>query len=94
MFKEILGDAFPLLEKYAPMVASTLGSPIAGSATAFVLNSLRTSFGINDPDISKLGAAIVSSNDACDILSQLESNLKNIRLPSSIEINIKLAWNP
>ena len=43
MFKELLTDAWPIIEKTAPIVAAALGGPYAGTAT-LVFNLLSKNF--------------------------------------------------
>lgn len=96
MFKEMLGESFALLEKFAPSIASAIGSPAAGTATMFGLNLLSSAFGV---PANNLGSALTTSHDCSDRLCQLEetfgqwfkNNSGQIRLPSTVEI--KISWN-
>lgn len=101
MFKDILGDAFPVIEKVAPAIASAIASPAAGVVTTFAITLLAHAFGLTPDGVKKLGAAIMDSPDANDRLSGLEETFSNwfknilptMRFPSKAEINVKLEWN-
>jgi hypothetical protein len=102
MFKEILGEAFPIVQRVAPIIATALGSPIAGSATMFGLNLLASAFGVNPSNIKSLENAIVTDPDAESRLGDLESqfsdwfqsNAHKFKMPLKAEINVKLEWQP
>ena len=101
MFKELLGDAFPIIQRIAPAIASALGSPIAGGATLAAVNLLSNAFGISPEKVGNLGDAISNDPKAEITLAALESNFSsffkannlNIKMPATVEINIKLAWD-
>jgi hypothetical protein len=100
MFKEILGNAFPIIEKVAPVIASALGSPFNGAAAMFGINLLAHAFGINPSNVNELSDAILSHPDSHDKLSRLEdcfaewfeNNQQYFKLPTKAEFNIKLEW--
>jgi len=50
MFKDFLGKAFPVIEKFAPTVAGALISPAVGSETALALALLSEAFNIKPSD--------------------------------------------
>jgi hypothetical protein len=50
MIKELLKEVFPIIEKNAPILASTLGSPGLGVSVAVALSILGKEFGV-DPQI-------------------------------------------
>ena len=101
MFKEILGDAFPIIKEFAPAIASAIGSPISGIATMFGINLLGNAFGISPAEVSKLGAAIVENPEAQTKLQQIQDSFsewftnhaEQFKMPSSVEVNIKMNWN-
>ena len=94
-FKEILGDSFAILEKFAPTIAGAIGSPVAGTAAMFGLNLLSDAFGVPAHNI---GSAINANPDAADRLGKLEATFSDwfkannggIRWPQSVEI--KITW--
>ncbi len=101
MFKDILGEAYPIIEKVAPVIATAIVSPLAGSATLAAINLIASAFGISPEKMDQLSDAIIKDPKAEMTLASLESNFSAwfkahnfpIKLPSSIEINIKLAWD-
>lgn len=100
MFKEILGDAFPVIEKFAPLIASAIGTPAAGSATLLGMHLLASAFNINPANTQNFGHEIVNNPDAQNILQTLESQygdtfrtaLAKMPMPSNLEINLKVTW--
>lgn len=102
MFKEILGDAFPLIEKFAPVIGNALGSPLGGAAVGYLINILANKFGIDASDIKNLAPAILGDEEAEDKLADLEYTfgdwVKNssrnfqLKLPQKAEITIKVEW--
>ena len=100
MFKEILGEAFPIIEKVAPVIASVIGSPVAGAATMIGLNILGNAFDVDPGDIKKLSDVIVSNPHAPDRIASLESqfseflqnNISKIPLPAKINVNFTIEW--
>lgn len=97
MFKELLGEAFPIIEKTAPIMASVLGSPIAGTATLWGLDLLSAAFGINPSDPAKLKEAVLQNPNSYNMLNTLEgyfkSNFPQLKAPSKAEINLKIEWD-
>lgn len=102
MFKEILGDAFPIIEKFAPIIGSALGSPAAGTAAGYLINLVANAFGVNISDIRKLAPAILGDDRAGEKLSDLEFTFADwiqnasrnfqLKLPQKIELNLKVEW--
>jgi hypothetical protein len=98
MFNE-LKEVLPIIEHGAPLIATALGSPLAGIGTKFAMSLLGLAFGADPKDPASISAAISSHPEPQNILTQLEanfgdfiSNKYHIKMPSSAEINIKLAW--
>lgn len=102
MFKEILGESWPVLQKVAPVIASAIGTPAAGSAAIVGMNLLANALGINPANINQIGPAILSHPDSNEVLSSLESRFSEwfksyvptLRMPTSLEINIKMTFDP
>lgn len=100
MFKDLLGEAFPVIEKFAPTIATVLGSPLAGTATYVAMNALRSAFNLKDAAPSQIVSEISSNSQSESILKNMENNFaemfKNsgilVKMPSSIEINLKMSW--
>lgn len=99
MFKDILGEVFPVIEKAAPIFASVLGSPLAGGATSIALNLLGTAFGVNPAQIEDLKTAIKSNPRSEDIIGRLEDMFSawiksngDMIMPRRLEVNVKLEW--
>ena len=80
MFKDVLGDAFPLIEKFAPLIATAVSSPAAGAATMIGLNLLANAFGIKPSSLDKLGDSIVGDPNCekklCALHNQYEEWFK------------------
>lgn len=101
MFKELLTDAWPIIEKTAPIVAAALGGPYAGTAT-LVFNLLSKTFGGTAQDIPSLVKNIMDDPESHAKLLSVQSSLPDeystyiktlLKLPSEAEIIIKLKWN-
>jgi hypothetical protein len=98
MFNE-LKEVLPIIEHGAPILATALGSPLAGLGTKFAMSLLGLAFGADPKDPASISAAIAAHPEPQNILSRLEANFGdiiknkyNIQLPSKAEINIKLEW--
>lgn len=99
MFKEILGEAFPFIEKFAPSIATVIASPIAGSLSALALQMIGHALGVSS-DPSAIRERIAQNPECEGVLSQLESTfgdyIKNahftIKMPIKAELNLKLEW--
>jgi len=102
MFKDILGDAFQTIEKFAPTIGHALGSPMAGAAAGYLINLVANAFGINPANIRDLAPAILQDSHAGDKLADLEYTfsdwIKNasrnfqLKLPKTADIHIKIEW--
>ncbi len=94
MFKEILGDAFPIIEKAAPILAGILGSPVSGVVANVALKAVAKKFGIDDLAANDLPAAITNDPEAEHKLCQLEQMVSDffkdhsIPMPSHLEVNL------
>lgn len=64
----IESDILPIVAKSAPILASVLGSPIAGIA----LSLIASAFGVKSDDVSKLSDVLKSDPDTAFKLKQLE----------------------
>lgn len=96
--KDIVSSALPVIEKSAPVLASTIGSPLAGIGTSFAVSLLAHAFNIEPDKLTDLSNAITNDPQACDKLCELEKNFKHIfkhmpAMPSMAEVNIKLTWD-
>jgi hypothetical protein len=90
----LLADVMPILLKAAPTIASVVGSPIAGVG----INLLENALGVEHGDIAGLVGKIADPGSE-HVLSDLDSQhsswltqLLKVKMPSSIEINIKFNW--
>jgi len=101
MFKEILADAFPIIEKFAPIVATALGCPIPAIASV-ALNLVSSAFECQKKDLPSLIQTIIADPNAEAKLTQVAGSLPNIseqsisnmiRLPTDFEINVKIHWD-
>lgn len=88
MFKEILGEAFPIIQKVAPVIAGAVGSPVAGAAAMLGVNLVANAFGISNRDIHKLGDAILSNPDADNRLTELEGSFGHMLKTYPQDINL------
>jgi len=94
MFKEILGDAFPVIEKAAPVLATILGSPASGVIANAALKAVAKKFDIEDLVTDALPKAITTDPDAETKLSEVEKSASDffkehgIPLPSHVELNL------
>lgn len=98
--KDMLGEAFPILEKFAPDIAAGIGGPV-GIALSAALPLLGKAFGSGAGDLPGLAAAIVGDPNVQEKLAALNEEhatwmanfTKEFPFPSSAEINIKLNWD-
>lgn len=99
--KEILTDAFPIIEQFSPALATAIGGP-PGFAVGFILPILAHTFGAKPTDIKQLVSNIKADpqsqsklkqieNDCLDILRNVPSNMNQL---VSCKINLELEWNP
>lgn len=94
--QEGLKDVLPMIEEFSPMIASILGSPMAGWA----ISILASHFGVNVTDISGLGKMMANNSDLPSALSSVQSNnidflskLPIITQPTKIRVNIEADWS-
>lgn len=100
MFKDLLGIAFPIIEKFAPTLASAIGSPVSGMAASWGISILAKAFGIDEKNIAMLPQAIANDDTSHLTLQKIEEDFgkwyKNNNgffvMPSSMEVNIKMVW--
>lgn len=99
--KGLLSDALPLIENFAPAVATAIGGPV-GFAAGYILPILANAFGTHPTDIKQLAANILSDPNAAqklqtintehgDLLSGVMDSVGNLL---HAEVNIKLDWQP
>lgn len=77
MLKDIFGEAFPILEKFAPLLAGAVGSPGASFGTAVALNVLARAFDLPPNELGQIKEAIVSDPEAQNKLETIEGNFSN-----------------
>lgn len=96
MFKEILGAAFPIIEKVAPLLASLLGSPYAGIGASMALSTIGKRFGLDENEIGKIQTTILSDPDKENKLIEVENFMsglfKHVPLPTSFKFNLEVNW--
>lgn len=99
MFKEFLGEALPIIEKAAPLIAHAVIGPYAGTAV-MALSLVAKAFGVENFDLKSVVEAINNDPEAESKLSGLQTvfgeQMKSewIKLlPSSAELNIKMQWD-
>jgi hypothetical protein len=100
-YKELLSDALPIIERFAPTIATVIGGPF-GFLSGSIIPILTSAFGVKTGDLKSLASNILNDPDAQNKLATLENNhgdlLSSILNSPSInnlanaEINIKLAW--
>lgn len=97
--KDMLNEALPVIETFAPTVARAIGGPV-GIAASYIIPILGRSYGLNSSHWDALSGAISSDPDAQTKLQKIENehgtilnDLMNVvhNLQSS-EINIKMNW--
>lgn len=100
LMKEILGDTFHVISQAAPVIAGTLINPAAGFATKFAMAMIANALNAKSNNPEDIVTAIKNSPNAHDILSELESKFSNVllslpslKMPSNVEVNVKLNWN-
>lgn len=74
MFKEILTDVLPIIEKVAPVLANTLSGPYAILAS-HVVSMLIKAFEIENNDIHALAKSITDDPESHIKLLQVQSNI-------------------
>ncbi len=101
MFKDLVKDAFPILEKYTPIIATALGSPYGGAAAMFGLNLLGSVFGVQPDHIDNLNQTIAEHPDPATALSGVDDRFRtwlsghpiNFKMPTEAEISLRLKWD-
>lgn len=93
-FKELLGEAFPIIEKCAPVVATAVGGNIAGTAIAALMLVGKY---FNSPKpfrVTDIKDAILNHPESESILKNLAENFSGEMVdilkqhfPKEIEIN-------
>jgi hypothetical protein len=94
MWQQALKDVIPLVAQHAPMIATALGSPVAGIAATILANA----FGVAAKPADLLDA-IQNHTDAASILCQCDntsggilSKLAQNGMPKYVEVTLKLDW--
>ena len=96
---ELLGDALPIIKKFAPTIASLLTGQYA-IAAEFLLPVIAKAFNAHPKNFGDLVTKIISDPDAQSKLEGIENEhcgwlcttLDSVRDLASAEINIKLQW--
>ena len=98
MFKELLADAWPIVQKIAPAIAAALGGPSAGLALTALL-AIGKKFDVQD--ITQLAQHILSDTNAESKLQEADLDfsdeitkaaVKSISKLQSLKANIELTW--
>jgi len=97
--KELLNDAFPIIQKFAPSIAGAIGGPV-GFALGYLIPILASAFGAHPSNIKELISNIVSDPLAADKLDKIDREhgdwfctlSDNFDRLTSAEINVKLSW--
>lgn len=97
--KGLFGDAIPIIQKFAPSVASAITSPI-GFAAGYIIPILASAFGTSSRDLNALAGKIFEDPDAAEKLAAIEHDhgdwlcgiLQSVTHLSSADIHIKLEW--
>ena len=98
MIKEMLADAWPVIEKVAPVLAQALGGPIIGSAVT-ALGILARKF--NATNWETMLQAITSDPDAESKLQEIDGEFAqslsqaavvSIGKLASLKANVELTW--
>lgn len=99
--KEILKDALPIINQYAPTIGAAIGGPV-GFAAGYVLPLLSAAFSQNPYDIKGIARQVLSDTDSktklealeaehADWIGSLEDSFSNL---AKAEIHINLEWQP
>lgn len=97
--KELLGEAFPIIAKFAPTIAGALGGQM-GFAAGYIIPILANAFDAHPTDLKSLISNIVNDPNTQTKLQNIEdehcdwlcTTLDSIGNLSEAEINIKLKW--
>ena len=98
--KSIFAEALPILEKFAPSIATAIGG-MPGFALSFVIPLLAKSFGTDTHNLSDLASKILKDQDAPLKLQALEHQhhdwicavVDSSTRIKNAEISVKLNWN-
>lgn len=97
--KELLSDAFPIIQKFAPAIAGAIGGP-TGFALGYLVPILANAFGAHPNNMKEIIANIINDPLAANKLGEIEREhgdwlctvTDNIDRLITAEINIKLEW--
>jgi len=90
-FKDALLDVLPIIEKGAPILATALGSPLAGIA----VSALASAFDVKNNHLPSIIDNIKSSIDPDNRLLRAETEYTSYftqRPLQSAELTVKLQW--
>jgi hypothetical protein len=98
--KEILKDALPMIQKFAPSIGAAIGGPI-GIATGFVLPILTNEFNAHPQNFGQLVTNMLQDIEAPAKLQKLEKEhgswvselMDSVNSLAEAEINVKLKWD-
>ena len=96
---DIFKESFPLIEQYAPAVATAINAPL-GVAASFIMPILTQAFGVQTGDIKGLASSIIKDTDAPSILKNIQSLhgdwltelLQSANKLSKAQITVNLEW--
>ena len=91
MFNSIFKDCLPVMQKYAPLIATALGYPGAGAVAFGILNSVYNLTGSH-----VLEAANTINNSPTSMLTEAEGNFfkwANEHLPTEIDGEVKFKFS-
>ena len=99
--KDKFRDALPLLEKFAPTIAGTIGGPY-GMAAGYIIPILAAAFGAHPTDINGIITQILQDPQAQGKLEELEHEhgdwlctlTESVSNLIKAEIHISLEWQP
>ncbi len=97
--KELLGDAFPIIAKFAPSIGAAIGGPM-GFAAGYLLPVLANTFNAHPTNMQELVTNILNDPNTQGKLESIEhehgdwlcTTLDSIGNLAEAEINIKLKW--
>lgn len=100
VLKEVLNEALPIIEKFAPNFGNIIGGPV-GVASGVALSLLARSFNAHPSDFRSLVANILNDKEAQNKLSSLDkehgswltSLISEIKPPSSVVLSLKMDWD-
>lgn len=71
--KEILKDALPLIEKFAPSIAAIIGGPTAEAVANFIIHMFLQNFNVNSSNVGDLSTAIINHPQVEEKLATIEN---------------------